>query len=217
MNPSIGESDAWGRLESFKRELILDLFLRRGSFWEAIREARERRGITPVCDVPPPEYRAEPIRHNDEALRIHNEQIPEAHRRFFSFDWLGFVDMCLDFDPPGSRLDEFAAFGAGPFETRLLPEGSKLGPAGDVPSMVAPPVKKIRTPDGTARYEIAWEDEPTVEDARSTRYAGLRDRGAGTPPQCTRSSLSGGADPRGEIRDGETQAILSCRWSAQSP
>lgn len=175
MNRSL--SDAWRHIERFRDGLIVQLFLRRGPFWEAVKEARRALGVTPERAVPPREYAGEPIKHNDEAIRLYNEQIPEMYRRWFSFDWLGFVDMCIDFDPPGDRLDEFASLCGGPFETRLIPKGRKLGPVGDLPGMVAPPVKRSRAPDGTARFQFAWEDSPSEEDVR--RAMGMMRAAAG--------------------------------------
>ena len=135
-----GESDAWRRIERFKGNLAAQLFLQQGSFWEAVRDTRSRLGITPTVGVPPPEYRAEPIKHNDEALRLY-EQIPEMHRRWVSFDWLGFVDMCIDFDPPRDSLEEFAACCGGPFLGTLL-EPLRLAR----PTLLHPALTRTATP-----------------------------------------------------------------------
>ena len=144
----------------------MDLFLKRGPFWKAIRAARDRLDVTPAVRVPPKEVLSAPIRHYEEALKIHDDHVPEAYRRWFSFDWLGFVDTCIDFHPPGDGLVRFAAFFGEPFETRLIPRDRKLGPVGDLPGMVAPPIKRTRNADGSLRYEITFEDQPTEDDVR---------------------------------------------------
>ena len=50
---TIHESRAFARLRTFKQGLVLDLFLRRGAFWESVRGLREERGLTSSVQLPP--------------------------------------------------------------------------------------------------------------------------------------------------------------------
>src|SRR5215213_5417964 len=50
---TIYDSRAFRRLRTFKQGLALDLFLRRGAFWELVRRLREERGITANVQLPP--------------------------------------------------------------------------------------------------------------------------------------------------------------------
>jgi hypothetical protein len=42
-------------VEETKRQLVCELFLRRGTFWELVRACRMDRGVNPIIGIPPPE------------------------------------------------------------------------------------------------------------------------------------------------------------------
>ena len=48
-----GSSAAY-RLDDLKRDLVLSLFLRRGRFWELVRDMRSEWNIMPETRLPPP-------------------------------------------------------------------------------------------------------------------------------------------------------------------
>ncbi len=51
--PTIYNSRAFLSLQSLKQNLVLNLFLRRGHFWEMVRDLREKRNITARVQLPP--------------------------------------------------------------------------------------------------------------------------------------------------------------------
>ena len=52
---TILHSSATAEIRALKRELVLSLFTKRGSFWESVKEVRELWGITPRVQIPPSE------------------------------------------------------------------------------------------------------------------------------------------------------------------
>jgi hypothetical protein len=127
------ESDAAKHLKAFARSLVLQLYLRRGPFWEAIRGTREKWGIIPEKAVPessarsfPPGYQwideGEPGREEfvtflrefvGDLNSIHDAIIPDdfrigGSRRTSRIVWLSFLQQCAIYDPPDAELLNFA-------------------------------------------------------------------------------------------------------------
>jgi hypothetical protein len=164
-------------IEGIKFDFVLQLYLQHGPFWEAVKEVRDRRNITPSYQIPPPDFNSRLAEYDDEALRLQDKFVPERFRRrfTFTFDWLGFLEACLLYHPPKwppEVVYEFAAFGSGPFWSYpfwsyayVIPEENPHERIKGFPGMIAPPIKEIRKPDGTTSYQIEWDDVTTTEEA----------------------------------------------------
>src|SRR5215217_6205754 len=134
------ESKASSDLIALKLELVLELFMQRGAFWEAVKKLRDRRNIKAEVGLPykrlliplsPPELaeQREQIRTEeqrkqweeargrwtDDLLSIVLEVVPERFRSIHSttsfHDWYGFVSACVLYDPPEAALLEFSEIG----------------------------------------------------------------------------------------------------------
>jgi hypothetical protein len=128
------ESGAERRLRQIRGDLILELFLRRGSFWEAVRDTRGRLGVSARTGLPPrpavgrllpedapgPEdrkgYVAYATRWNEDMSVLRREIVPDvrpATRGDTDFlserSWVEFLSACVLYDPPADRLVEFAS------------------------------------------------------------------------------------------------------------
>ncbi len=160
------ESSAERRLQSFRRELVLDLFTRHGLFWGAVSWVRERRGIEAVVAMPPPldprrvhlppgvgptdrhwsPAELQAYREWSVLLRVlHDEVVPAGHRvegptsSSVEF-WGAFLSACLLYDPPADGLLPFADHGVAAFGEFVNP----LNPwaeEGKAPQMLAPPIR----------------------------------------------------------------------------
>jgi hypothetical protein len=159
--PSSGED----RVRSAKRRLVLDLFLRRDPFWSGVCDIRSRWNVSPVVGLPEPGVGGFPICYvpnsfgprppepfGDEGERwsaqfrrwcsnlhtLHDLAVPIKARstEYSAYDWEGFLSMCILFDPPGDKLEEFA-------------EWLGWGPRGIGPryAMHDPPIVHLRDPD----------------------------------------------------------------------
>jgi len=122
-------------LETFRRDLTLDLFTRHGPIWSLVSRARERWHIEPAVRIPPapvfkhvhlPDFLlgtrrpAWPIEAEEDYIRwmvfleqMHHELIPPDLRvediRFDSADfWDGFLSACILYDPSPEDLLGFA-------------------------------------------------------------------------------------------------------------
>jgi len=160
-------SSAKGRLRQLRRELVLQLYLRRGPLWEAVRDVRDRRNIVPKVQLPPsvrdrllpqdaPDFdnRAEYVKYTvgweEEISAVRERVIPTqdwSTRGSFDHEleasWSNFLSACTLYDPPEDRLIEFASYG-GPEPTvfsggRLPTERNLEG----LPEMIDPPIKTL--------------------------------------------------------------------------
>ena len=129
-------SSADRRLQSLKREITLQIYLKDGPFWDAIRALRERWKIQPEVRVPgdgdrrlPPIYDRVDLDALEEAVRLavtrpwyldlaklHDAIVPpelqvRASRRISLASWSTFLAACVLCDPPETELLEFAALG----------------------------------------------------------------------------------------------------------
>jgi len=143
-----------------KRELVLQLFLKRGEFWHAVKEARGRLGI---------EGKIGTVHHGGQNLsavfalddlgwsELGNkvrasifEEMAELKKlavprslsdEFLLREWADFLVLCIVFDPPADELVNFAEYG-GP--TWVFASGSRAG--GERKRGAAPPVRVVRDP-----------------------------------------------------------------------
>jgi hypothetical protein len=111
---TIYESRAFSRLRAFKQGLVLDLFLRRGLFWELVQGLRDKRGIVASVQLPP--VAAEPWMEPMRLLPADAPEYPgykassEAKEPFYNFysRWsedLGSILSSVLPDELGRRLD----------------------------------------------------------------------------------------------------------------
>jgi hypothetical protein len=162
-------SDADKALQRFTRDLVLQLFLRRGPFWETVREMRSRWSISPKSGLPPkrpsllypegtsgPEAREARRRWGHELGAVVRKTIPPRHNHAdLEREWRSIVSACVFHDPPEIDLLAFAG--------RCVPRPYGLVPAdknapiidkgGSLPIMQAPPVRRLRDADAAEHTE----------------------------------------------------------------
>jgi hypothetical protein len=154
----------WRHFEEFRRNLILELFLQRGPFWEAVREARRRNGITATISVPPPDFNLCVQQHPHDVLAILEKVIPTGLRETFTIDWQGFIQACLLHDPPDHKLTEFDRLWAEPLPSYLVPRGGSK----HLQRLAAPPIREMRDPAEVRRYLTSFYED--VIDALIDTY-----------------------------------------------
>jgi len=176
------ESKASSDLIALKQELVLQLFMKRGPFWEAVKELRDRRNIKAdpglpskrlLIPLPPPELaeqreqiETEEQREeweeangcwHDDLLSIVLEVVPERFRSIHSTTsyhaWYGFISACVLYDPPETALREFSEIG-GPGATSLWLENAN--DHGNTYTMVASPIRRFRDPVEVRRVETEY-------------------------------------------------------------
>ena len=113
------------KARGFKDGLTAQLYLQRGVFWDAIRELRERRGITAKKGLPPSgdnvsEFIPPGRSPGDDFVAYMEEWIADLRHieqrcvptRFqASAEWTYFISACVCFDPPLENLDTFTTHG----------------------------------------------------------------------------------------------------------
>jgi hypothetical protein len=159
-NPEMRPTSAADELERLKRLLILDLFLRRGPFWNAVLDVRTRWQIEPSTEVPPPEF-GRSIYPIPEATEWKNDQWVQWHkdRAYLRKQALPqvnshqlddkFFEASVLYVPPDTALLEYAdRFPL--LATALFNEGARAGLTKQevlsMPHTVAPAIKRICDP-----------------------------------------------------------------------
>jgi hypothetical protein len=169
-NPEIRLFSAADELERLKRLLILDLFLRRGPFWNAVLDVRTRWQIEPNTEVPPPEFGLSiyPIPEatewkNDQWVQWHKDReylrkqaLPQVYSRPLDDK---FFEASVLYDPPDTALLEYAdRFPL--LATALLNEGARAGLTKQeilsMPHTVAPAIKRICDPDQLLEVQMEF-------------------------------------------------------------
>jgi len=121
-------SSAEEKVVRLKHNLVLNLFLQQGPFWEAVQNVRSEWGITarrvlpskgdrgtyrPIEQEPPDKWTKGRLEFNDrwdDALRsLRDRFVPNRLRRGLGHKFFGACVMC---DPPEDSLLEFSKFGA---------------------------------------------------------------------------------------------------------
>lgn len=114
------------KARAFKDSLTAQLYVQKGMFWDAVRESRERRGITPERRLPPSGDNVSefilPERSSGDDFVAHVEEwmadlqdieqrcVPARFRA--SAEWEEFMSACVLFDPPRAEdLDSFTRHG----------------------------------------------------------------------------------------------------------
>jgi hypothetical protein len=161
------DSDALSRLQRFKRQLVLELFMKQGPFWETIEELRKRWGIEAVTQVPSPDfnlpYSCDYFQNPGDywewdkcICSLLEDTVPERFYRYFGEDeWETFLSACVHYDPPETNLLAFATF-EDPSPICVIPEDTHPGfdtaslsedyDVESLPTMVAPPIQMLRDP-----------------------------------------------------------------------
>jgi hypothetical protein len=150
---SAEQAKRWRYFEEFRRDLILQLFLRRGPYWEAVKEARRRNGITATISIPPSDFNSYVQQHPHDVIAILESVVPQDLRDTFTIDWQGFIQACLLYDPPETQLTEFDKLWTEPLPFFLIPRG---GSKFLQDPMAAPPIKMMRDPAEVRRYLTAF-------------------------------------------------------------
>jgi hypothetical protein len=163
------KSRAAAEIEAYKRDLVIQLWKRGGSFWEEVGKMRERwkvvaeTGLPKKCKIialmPPQLDRAHTLEEQEVYARWCSELsemagavIPKPLLGSYQIgsyhspdDWEPFLSACVLFDPPDTELDKFADLG--PF----LSIGTKTA------AMPAPPIRKMHDPyEERQVYGKAW-------------------------------------------------------------
>ena len=136
------QGSRWRYFGEFRRDLVLQLYLRKGSFWEAVKEARGRNGITATTNVPPSNFNSYVQQHPHDVAAILKRVVPEGLRHAIVMDWQGFIQACLLYDPPEMQLTEFDKLWTEPLPFFLIPRGGSK----HLQEMAAPPIKIMRDP-----------------------------------------------------------------------
>jgi hypothetical protein len=144
-------SSAPSRIRKLKRALVLQVFLRDGDFWEAVRAKMDEWGIVPEERLPPAELplplaEGDPVQLRRWSLAVKEVRmvfLPGVYSR--ASDWDAFVAACILYDPPELELAEFAEYGGLMAETALPPNEARGGDRGSL-SMVGAPVKWLPHP-----------------------------------------------------------------------
>jgi len=155
-----------------QEDLLVEHFLRRGDYWEAIKGLRERWDIVPSMAIPPEESRVKnPFQKSEEMseeelkklLRRWSLDVSSVSRRFFPkrFGAMSpgnrFVTSCAFYDPPRDNL--FGFWQAAATSPGLqLPEGWETRKDEPLIAMSGLPVKKLPDPGRVAgAFRIYYE------------------------------------------------------------
>lgn len=184
------ESSALRRIQQFKRDLVLQLYLEKGPFWEVIDEAREYWDPPVYIEVPPKNYSAVRAGGGLEWLQYVYDLIPDIiPERYYSYYsehwWEQFVSACIHFHPPETELLAFAAFSDPEpllvFPSGVLPEWDIHNPpphidVDNLPGMVAPPIKMMSDSSlNTAVNEVFWHHVVEALWSRHLKPLGFSD------------------------------------------
>jgi hypothetical protein len=142
------KSDAASKLRRLKGELVLQLFTRKGEFWNAVEETRTIWRIRPVTQLPQFADEDELFIKGDLArtqriFELRKNLVPERYCYLGECHWDRFISACVQYDPPENDLLEFAAF-SDPEPFPVLPERPLSDTeATNLPLMVTPPIKML--------------------------------------------------------------------------
>ncbi len=159
-DPNSNRAKQFARL---KRGFVLQMFLREGEFWNAVRETREQYGIESQVQMPPagraPLYTVftqddlgwsrigQKVREAvlDGVPKLGVRMIPEGFEdaSLLITEWGDFLTACVLFDPPADKLVEFAEY-AGPSWVSVEPVDDEKPQR--IPA--ASPIRIVRDPMG---------------------------------------------------------------------
>jgi hypothetical protein len=156
------------KARAFKDDLTVQLFLRNGPFWDAIKNVRERRGIIPARQLPPsgpgvselifPEKRIGDERDDFELLDEWLADLREIKelcvpvRLQGAAEWEDFISVCVLCDPPPEHLDTFTRHG----DLRFF-DPERPGAHGDrAPMQARAPVRRMVTDEKELEEVHLW-------------------------------------------------------------
>jgi hypothetical protein len=172
------DTPAATRLEKLKRDLVVEMVVERGEFFEELQKARKRWGITPATEIPPevPDLHYPPNEPEEHFERPYFRQrwfedvctlgylvVPEAYRNPGPpLYWPKFISACLLYDPPYDDLERFAKY-ADPDPDTLATEGcaSENG-AGRRRGIAVLPIKYLIDPY-RALADQQWSYKSAIE------------------------------------------------------
>jgi hypothetical protein len=171
------------RLQTFRRELVVNLFTRNGLFWDRVQWIRRLQRIAAEPRMPPtldpgrvhlpPWLKPDRRRWRRDQLErlqdwmvllhvLHDAVIPKDLQvetlDSYSLDfWMGFLSACVVFDPPPDDLLGFAEHGVAAYGDFVNP----FNPwdDGDGPEMLAPPIRFLPDPEqliADERERLDW-------------------------------------------------------------
>ena len=227
--PDVRFSDLGKRVEGFRREVVLQVFMQKGPAWDAVSERRRHWDISAKTGLPPtsssyhnypiPEHCGEEyiaggrqsgewvecaVRWGLDLDALRDQVVPEVYRRGpVDTSWRRFLAACVLFDPPETDLLAFSKVGE-PRPVGILPAEKPFDPNFGFPAhaMILPPVATLRDADKAEMIE-AWYWERIIDEI-GERY--LRPQGLDTKEILkevvleTRDLLA----KRKELRDRET-------------
>lgn len=147
------------RIVRFKRGLVLELFLRRGRFWEEITAIRDRWGLQADARLVSELRRVHDAgiegemgrtRWDTDLYSLRDHILPDRCPSEPTVWWTQFLEACVLNDPHETELIEFANIG-GPFPSapvslaRFWPptEEREATPPSGNSEMIAPPIKRL--------------------------------------------------------------------------
>jgi hypothetical protein len=200
------DSDEGRALLRFRDELVSQLFLKQGSFWDAVQDVRTRWDIKATVAIPPerahlfapegiskPEDRQALQEWENELNGVVQREIPQRYiHEYLERAWKEFLSACMIYDPPETELLAFAEqCGLSPYG--VVPPGVYYPPKpgesllDDITHklggpfllvMLAPPIRSLRDPD-EARETERWFWERVIDEVgkRHLKPLGLDIRG----------------------------------------
>ncbi len=173
MVPELLDSDTSAKLRRFKRRCVVQLFLEKGPFWEAVCDVRARLHIGAKTGLPQSEGLPSDARVLVNALVPANRSLEErstarptvAHElvtladrvvaqkyrsRILDVPWIAFLFACVHLDPPEEGLLDFAAY-ADPEPIAFANKEEKEPKRRRL--MAAPPIRRLRDP-GLVRVHV---------------------------------------------------------------
>ena len=166
----------WPWLPRFRRDLVADLYQRRGPLWDTVLEVRERRGIDAVVGLPPSGLGAFPCPEGVPDLSGQREPFAKGWGRWAGWltdlrsiedrvvparlrkapDWPRFIAVCVLYDPPepapGTGLMEFAECAGAAYDALFDVQlgGRRTGEDIRAPEL---PIRELRDPAEVAQTE----------------------------------------------------------------
>lgn len=135
------------RFVDLKHDLLVQIVLERGRFWEQIRDLRSRWNINPAVGIPATGdlmtfFRPQGLDREQwgrELVAIKERIVPRVHYRWVYGWWEEFISTCAFCEPPYCALSEYSAYFGVPLATPHINDSAD-GPSASGPFMVSPPI-----------------------------------------------------------------------------
>lgn len=165
------------KARAFKDSLTVQLFLKNGTFWDAVNDLRMKRGIAASRQVPPsgPEISglimADEPGYGQDVFALHDKWVADLReieercvpaRLRDAAEWKDFISVCVLFDPPKdpNHLDAFARHG----DLRFF-ESGRPGAKGDrVPMKAGAPIRWMVADEKDAEDVHMWLLERVLDE-----------------------------------------------------